>query len=243
MPALILAFETATDVCSVALLQNGHVLARMDADRPRAHAESLAPMAQDVFRIAGRAIQELSAVAVSRGPGSYTGLRIGSSTAKGLAFSTGARLVGVPSLPALALAARAALGHDLRAVVVRKARKDELYAAVCDAGDRVRTVEQARLVTTPEAAEAALRALTSTDLPVVLCGNGRMALLDSFGDSADRGRVVLSGVEPDAESVGRLGSRLLDEGRTDDIDTFEPYYLKEYVAERPRSDIFSRLPF
>jgi tRNA threonylcarbamoyladenosine biosynthesis protein TsaB len=243
MASLILAFETATDVCSVALLERGVVLAQQTAEQPRMHAERLAPMTQEVLKAAARSVHDVSAVAVSAGPGSYTGLRIGTSTAKGLAFATGACLIGVPSLPALALAAGGAKPEKLRAFVARKARQNEVYAAICDVGDDVDVVLEARLLTTADALEVLHRTASSTGLPIIACGSAAGPLVESYGAAHGAREIGLSSARPDAQTVGRLAARMFEDGRTADIDTFEPYYLKEYVAAHPRADIFSRLPF
>ncbi|MEO1077246.1 MAG: tRNA (adenosine(37)-N6)-threonylcarbamoyltransferase complex dimerization subunit type 1 TsaB, partial [Bacteroidota bacterium] len=99
---LTLGIETATDVCSVALLEDDAVLAEASLRLPRQHAARLMPLVRDVLAHTGRATTDLDLVSVSEGPGSYTGLRIGVSTAKGLCLATGAALVGVGSLDALA---------------------------------------------------------------------------------------------------------------------------------------------
>src|SRR5690554_576977 len=98
----LLAIETATNVCSVAVAQSGRLRAEISLSRPRAHAEHLVPMIQDALRYADVRADQLQVVAVSSGPGSYTGLRIGVSTAKGLAEAVEAALVGVPTLMGLA---------------------------------------------------------------------------------------------------------------------------------------------
>jgi len=130
---MLLAIETATDVCAVALLASptsrfdgDRVVATRQTDVPRAHAARLAPMIAEVLGDAGIAARDLDTVAVSVGPGSFTGLRIGIGTATGLALATGAALVPVPTLDALALAARAAgVTGPLLAVV--PSRRGEVF--------------------------------------------------------------------------------------------------------------------
>lgn len=123
---MLLAIETATDVCAVALLDGDRVVATRETDVPRAHAARLAPMIAEVLGEAGVATRDLTTVAVSVGPGSFTGLRIGIGTATGLALATGAALVPVPTLDALALAARdAGLTGPLLAVL--PSRRGEVF--------------------------------------------------------------------------------------------------------------------
>ncbi|RMH54049.1 MAG: tRNA (adenosine(37)-N6)-threonylcarbamoyltransferase complex dimerization subunit type 1 TsaB, partial [Bacteroidetes bacterium] len=104
MPTYLLALETATDVCSAALAEGDRLLVEETLYRARLHAERLVLLIEDVLRHADLTPAAVAAVAVSGGPGSYTGLRIGVSTAKGLAAATGAALVAVPSLEAQAAA-------------------------------------------------------------------------------------------------------------------------------------------
>ena len=137
---MILAIETATDVCAVALLDGGHAVATRQTDTPRAHAARLAPMIAEVLSEAGIAASGLRTVAVSVGPGSFTGLRIGIGTATGLALATGAALVPVPTLDALAVAARdAGIGGPLLAVL--PSRRGEVYVGGDGAPPRAVAVE------------------------------------------------------------------------------------------------------
>src|SRR5690606_13682330 len=123
------AIETATTVCSVALWTDEDVVVEAALYRPRAHAENLVPLIGDVLRYGAIAPRDVDAVAVSAGPGSYTGLRIGASTAKGLVTAVDAELVAVPSLEALASAAADLIGESDMLLAVFGARRDEVFAA------------------------------------------------------------------------------------------------------------------
>ncbi|MDV3308922.1 MAG: tRNA (adenosine(37)-N6)-threonylcarbamoyltransferase complex dimerization subunit type 1 TsaB, partial [Cyclobacteriaceae bacterium] len=100
----ILCIETSTDVCSVALFADDRLVENREVHEPQAHAEKLAVFVDEVFRESGVAADRLSAVAVSEGPGSYTGLRIGVSTAKGLSYALGIPLIAVGTLELMAWA-------------------------------------------------------------------------------------------------------------------------------------------
>ncbi len=207
---LTLGIETATDVCAVALLDGERVLFEAALDVPRSHGRRLVPLVAQAFEHAGREPARLGVVAVSAGPGSYTGLRIGMSTAKGLALSTGAAVVAVPTLRALAAA-----GLDGPLAVVLPSRRGEVYAGVYDGVyDGARTVAEAQ-------------ALAVGDVAAWL-PDGTVAL---GGPGADR----LAGVRPDlrrvdlrpsAVAVARLGRGLYDAGHRDDLASLEPHYLK-----------------
>ena len=129
MPSL-LAIETTTDTCAVAVYSNQHVVIEHSIRRPRVHAEQLLPMAQEALTYAELRVRDLDGVAVSGGPGSYTGLRIGISTAKGLAFSHDLALIAVPSMDAMAHACSPFVPIGAPVMIARNARKDELYIAL-----------------------------------------------------------------------------------------------------------------
>lgn len=224
----LLALETATSTCGVALLQDDAIVAEAHLYRPRVHSKRLTPLIEDVLRHADVTAAALDAIAVSMGPGSYTGLRIGVSTAKGWALSTGAALVGVPTLAAYAarLAPMAAPG-DVAAALL-DARRDEVYAGA--------------FRQTPDGLveHAPTTALPVSALPDwVGTVDGRLWLV---GDGAEKSREALSGVgtgrvvlppdevPPSAVRVARRGqARLAAEG-ADDVSSLEPLYVKEVHA-------------
>ena len=224
---LLLALETATDTCGVAVWQDGRVLAQSHLQRPRIHAERLTPLVEEVLAHAGADRAALDAVAVSMGPGSYTGLRIGVSTAKGWALAADADLVGVPTLEAYAacLQPMAAPGDIVAALL--DARRDEVYA-----GAYRRTTEG--LVP-----HADTTALTVDDLPDWLGSvDGQLWVV---GDGGEKSRSVLdevhvprilapAEVSPSAAWVARRGRARLGEKGPDDRASFEPLYVKEVHA-------------
>ncbi len=99
---LILLIETATAVCSVALANDNKILAEVHSEEPNAHSSKLSPFIEQIFAQCGKKVSQLDAVCVSSGPGSYTGLRIGVSTAKGLCYALGKPLLAVPTLQGMA---------------------------------------------------------------------------------------------------------------------------------------------
>jgi len=224
----ILALETATHTCGVALLHDDQVAAEAHLHRPRVHAERLTPLVEDVLHHANTATTDLDAVAVSMGPGSYTGLRIGVSTAKGWVLSTGADLVGVPTLEAYAGQLRPVAQEGDVICPLFDARRDEVYAAAYRK--------------TPDGLEeqAARKALTVDALSDWI-GDvaGRLWLV---GDGATKSREILASVgtgrtvlppdvvPPSAAWVARRGRRRLRMHGADDVGTFEPLYVKDVHA-------------
>lgn len=221
---VLLALETATRTCGVAVLRDNDVIAQAHLHRPRVHSERLTPLVEEVLRHADVSSERLDAVAVSMGPGSYTGLRIGVSTAKGWALATDAMLVGVPTLEAFAAQLRPAAAPGDVACALLDARRDEVYA-----GAYRRTADGME-----ECAPA--KALPADALPEWM---GEVAgRLWVVGDGGDKARESLASVEapqtllspdvlpPSAAWVARCGRKRLAAHGSDDVATFEPLYVK-----------------
>lgn len=226
---MILQIETATTSCSVALVHNGRVLALRERDERNIHAEVITLFIESVFTEAGKTYNELDAIAVSSGPGSYTGLRIGVSTAKGLCFGLGKPLIAVPTLKAMADGITERLKNELTAHTLLcpmiDARRMEVFTAVFNAsGQQVRPTEA-----------------------VIVGGHSFAELLDShkvifFGDGAGKCRETIT--HPNAvfiddfinsaayltpEATAKFGNAGFE-----DVAYFEPYYLKDFIAGKKK---------
>lgn len=224
----LLALETATETCGVAVLHEGTVAAQAHLHRPRVHSEQLTPLIESVLTHAEAERGGLDAVAVSMGPGSYTGLRIGVSTAKGWALSGDADLVGVPTLAAYAARLRpiAAPGDVVCALL--DARRDEVYAGA------FRRTDDALVP------HADTTALPVDDLPRWIGAvDGRLWVVGDGGEKSRRAlveigtaRTILSPdtVPPSAAWVARLGRDRLATDGPDDLAALEPLYVKEVHA-------------
>lgn len=238
----LLAIETATNVCSVAVWKRGSVACELTLNRPRAHAENIVPLISDALTYAGLKPSDIGVVAVSAGPGSYTGLRIGASTAKGFAVAVDASLVAVPSLAALAESARGAMANGDVIVAAFDARRDEVFAAAFRSGpsSTLTTFRPTAAVIVADAAEW----LDAADARVVLVGDGAEKMRIAFAD-AGRSADLLSPTvfHPRAATVAVLGARLIEDGQMVDVAEFEPHYLKDFVATRPTATAFEKLPF
>jgi len=252
----LLALETATNTCGAALLVDGSVVAEAHVHRPRVHARYLTPLVESVVERGDISMQELTAVAVSMGPGSYTGLRIGVSTAKGFAMATGAPLVGVPTLEALAATVLPYADEEDLICALLDARRDEVYAAayrVRSAGLQEDKPSAVPPVSDKESAEqngagqseslshlhvhAAPDALRVSDLPEWLDAHGERVWLVGNGSEksveplqTDHRVRVVSGAasRPSAGWVARCAARRLAHGHQHEPDTFEPMYLKAF---------------
>jgi tRNA threonylcarbamoyladenosine biosynthesis protein TsaB len=226
---LLLALETATDVCSAALHDRARVLADASVRLPRSHAARLAPMIADLLGYVGAVPGDLDAVAVSAGPGSYTGLRIGASTAKGLAYTTGAALVAVSSLAAMARAVWPNAGFD-PILAAFPSRRGEVYAARFrpDADGLVPLGEPAALVLDEAAAWA------PTDAALTVVGPAAGAVAEALRHAGRLDCRVFE-AEPSAIHVAAIGAEKLENGQVENVAAWEPFYLKAFVAGPPRA--------
>lgn len=224
---LVLGIETATDVCAVGLVDASGDVADLSLVRPRQHGARLADLVQSALHAAGVAPEALDAVAVSAGPGSYTGLRIGVSTAKGLCLATGASLVAVPSLRAMASGVRAQAG-PATIVPVLPSRRGEVYVAAYR--QEVAGMVEVREPTPLPLDTPALETWMPPSDGIALVGPASGALLPHLGDRAWALDARASGLE-----VARLGRQRLLAGRTEDLDAFEPAYLKPFVSGDPNA--------
>jgi len=221
----ILALETSTRMCSVALFDGEQLLVFHDnLDTGYTHAEKLHVLIAKTIDEAGIKSSDLQAIAVGKGPGSYTGLRIGVSAAKGMAYALDIPLLAVDSLQIMASAIPSvqAKGHLL--LPMTDARRMEVYTAIYDE-DLTRISEiQAEIIHEQSFTEI----------------NGRLLI---FGDGAEKCVPVLNHLDfnfipniwPSARFMGKLSFELYKSNTFEDIAYFEPYYLKEFIAGKSKS--------
>jgi len=205
---VLLAFDTATPLVTVALHDGADVVAEASADQPMRHGEQLAPLIERVMTEVGIVRQDLTAIGVGVGPGPFTGLRVGLVTARTLGFVLGIPVYGLCTLDAIAVEAVDTGAVAGEFVVATDARRKEVYLASYD--ERGRRLDGPRVVHPPEAA---------TDLPVA--GAGARLYPDSFPRA----------VHPARPSAGWLAHALAEE-RAELLDP-EPLYLRRPDAAEP----------
>jgi len=222
---MILQIETATTVCSVALAENGQTIALKEADQRNIHAEKITLFIDEVVKAAGKSYADINAIAVSSGPGSYTGLRIGVSAAKGLSFALDKPLIAVETLQAMANGY--AEMHDIDTGTLLcpmvDARRMEVFTAVFDElGDRLIKPTSAEIID-----ERSFSDLLSTN-KIIFFGDGAEKCRDVLGSHAN---AVIAG---DFANSARYMSRKANEKYLSedfkDVAYFEPYYLKDFIA-------------
>lgn len=226
--ALILSIETGTDVCSVGLARDGELISLRESDEGRDHAKKVALFVDELLRESGVAPEELDAIAVGMGPGSYTGLRIGVSFAKGLCYGLQIPLVAVGSLDALVEVAK----EDYEAGILGV--KDWEKAILCPMVDARRMEVYTQIFTSEGVAQSEVKAEIVSDESFAQWrgGDGEFVI---FGNGAAKCREVLKDVKyidvvPSARGLVRLAEQKLAEGKVEDIAYFEPFYLKDFVV-------------
>jgi tRNA threonylcarbamoyladenosine biosynthesis protein TsaB len=222
--SIILSLETSTYVCSVALHADGTLLASAVTYREQSHASKLAVLIDQVLQLADVTMAQLSAVAVSSGPGSYTGLRIGTSTAKGLCYALNIPLIGVGALDSLAWVAGPFNTSNALLCPMIDARRMEVYCQLLDAQYGVVSPVEAKVIDT-ESFRAPLEAG-----PVLFFGNGAAKCQ---GVIQHKNASFLADVHPTADTVGKLAWEKFQRNETEDLVTFEPFYLKEFMIKTP----------
>lgn len=219
----VLGIETATAVCGAALVRDGVPAGESFFDEGRVHAEKL--MGQIIAVLGTGGVADLGGIAVSIGPGSFTGLRIGVSVAKGIAFALGIPLVGVPTLEALAFRAAAIdnLKPGTRLLAALDARRDEVYCQLFDVTER-------GPVPLWESRDMKLGALSEELGGAAVCvtGDASARVCAWPGMSPAMESVSPEALRCGAASVAVLGTSLLLAGKADDPSALEPRYIKEF---------------
>lgn len=219
--SLILSIDTSTQNCSVALHENGQLITQELVDEEGSHSKSLTLLIEKVMKKAGRALAEISAVAVSNGPGSYTGLRIGLATAKGICFALDKPLICLPTLHVLASAVDAPAGSLLLPML--DARRMEVYAAIYSTA-----LEEV----SPQEAHILNQESYQSHANVVVFGNGAAKWQESCTHSSI---TFLDGpLLPEAQFMGKLAHAAFLNKTFENLVTKEPDYLKEYMGTKPK---------
>ncbi len=234
--SLILCIETGTDVCSVGLAENG-VLTALRESSGRDHARNVAVYVDELLREREVAADEIDAIAVGKGPGSYTGLRIGVSFAKGLCYGLRKPLIAIGSLDALVEVAR----EDAEAGIIDidnfegatlcpmvDARRMEVYTQLFNGRGETLSEVEAKVIDEQSFADEIAAAEE-----FVIFGNGAAKCAGTLSSKAK-----LVEVSPSARGLARLAQEALDAGRTEDIAYFEPFYLKNFVVTTSKKKLF-----
>ncbi|MEG1556252.1 MAG: tRNA (adenosine(37)-N6)-threonylcarbamoyltransferase complex dimerization subunit type 1 TsaB [Bacteroidales bacterium] len=224
----ILHIETATEVCSVAISKGKELIALVETANGNSHAKNLIVFIEQAVKEAKIAKEQLNAVGLSIGPGSYTGLRIGTSTAKGLAYSLDIPVITVATLESIVAGARHLTSHLATApfyyVPLLDARRMEVFTALFDGMGQCLKGTYAEIVKEGSFSEMLKKKVT------LFCGNGvaKCKEMLSHSPNAQFDETPLS-----AQNMIEIALRKFEQQEFENIAYFEPFYLKEYMAAKP----------
>jgi tRNA threonylcarbamoyladenosine biosynthesis protein TsaB len=227
----ILQIETATDVCSVSVAENGKVFAMKETQEGRSHAVVLATFINELLLEYKLTMKILDAVAVSKGPGSYTGLRIGVSVAKGICYATGLPLIGVPTLESMSHGLSAQLkdaGENYLLAPMIDARRMEVYTALFNSALEV-VRETHALVIERDSFESFL-----IDYAIYFFGSGADKLTNIIQHENAR---FITDFMISSSHMGELAYQLYLKQKFEDIAYFEPFYLKDFITTIPKKKL------
>ena len=220
--AYILNIETSTKNCSVSIAQDGNtLLCKEIAEQGYSHAEKLHVFIEEILKETAITVQDLKAIAVSKGPGSYTGLRIGVSTAKGLCYALGIPLISIDTLQVLA---KQVVVENGLVVPMIDARRMEVYSAVFDTNHKKIMEVQAEILTEESYAE-----ITEA--------------IYFIGDCQEKCKTVLTKnnfhflpeiIFPSATEMSALSYEKFTKNDFEDVAYFEPFYLKDFLIAKPK---------
>ena len=227
--ARILLLESTTAKLSVALACDGVVVASRVCEEARLQASLTAPLVKEVLDSQGLTVADCDAVCVGKGPGSYTGLRVGVSTAKGLAFGAGLPLIAVGSLDVLVAGAICHSERSEESLIIPMidARRMEVYTAVFSPDGEQLTPVEAKIIG-PDSFATELAAG-----PVLFVGDGALKCREVITHPNAR----FAQAWPLASDMAALAQKAYDQRRFEDLAYFEPFYLKDFVATVSRKSI------
>ena len=222
MGVYILNIETSTKACSVALHKNGElIVCREDVTANFSHSEKLLKFISELFSDEKLSLSDLDAIAVSMGPGSYTGLRIGVSTAKGLCYGLDIPLISISTLKAMSFGMALEIKADLYCPMI-DARRMEVYSAFFDINNTEVRKIQADIIDENSYKK-------ELEKKVVFFGDGSEKLIEKI---KDKNAIFVSDIHPSAKNMGLLSYQKFTKSLFEDLAYFEPFYLKYFVAWR-----------
>jgi tRNA threonylcarbamoyladenosine biosynthesis protein TsaB len=232
--ALILSIETATNSCSIALSKDGTVLALEESFIRNTHSAVITLLIEKVLSAAGMSFGDIDAIAVGEGPGSYTGLRIGVATAKGLCYALETPLLAIGTLHALSYGMKDVFSsardtgksNPVLFCPMIDARRMEVYCAVYDSSGKEVHKPTAEIIT-----ENSFAGYLENNI-LVFAGDGAMKCKSILGHIPNS--VFLDDIDASAKFMATLAEEKYTAGQFEDLAYFEPFYLKDFVAGKPK---------
>jgi tRNA threonylcarbamoyladenosine biosynthesis protein TsaB len=232
----ILHLETATNVCSVALSEGLEILAFRETDEDRSHGSVLTVFMDEVLKGCGLNPTDIDAIAVSRGPGSYTGLRIGVSVTKGFAYAQNIPVIGISTLKVLAYAAL----NDSRVIEIQKNHSEIMLCPLIDAR-RMEVYSAVYSENGVEAEQVAAKIIDENSFinfldlgQVVFFGNGSDKIRELI---KHKNAHIIEGITPSAKYMVPLALESYQDEKFENTAYFEPFYLKDFIATTPKKKV------
>ena len=224
---MILGIDSCSVTAAAALADGGRVLAESFENSGLTHSETLLPLILSTVEKAGKTLADIDEIAITSGPGSFTGLRIGVSMAKGICYGRGIPVIGLPTLEVMCvpLLLQKDLPDDALLCPMIDARRMEVYAAVYD-----RALHPVRDIEADIIDEYSYEGFLN-EHPVYFFGNGAAKCKDKIMHPNAR---FVEDIHPLAEWMFPLAEKAFARGDFKDVAYFEPFYLKEFVASRPK---------
>lgn len=225
--SLILGLETSTKICSVAISDGNNLLACKEEGGEYSHSEKLTVFIHEVLKKAGIKIENIDAVAVSKGPGSYTGLRIGVSVAKGLCYALNKPLIAVDTLQAMALKMQKTEDYEIYCPMI-DARRMEVYTALYGKENKLIEAVSAKIID-----ENSFSGYLKNN-NVIFFGDGAEKCKEILMSTNTSNAIFSSKGLPSAQFINEIAQQKLLNNETEDVAYFEPYYLKDFIATTPK---------
>jgi tRNA threonylcarbamoyladenosine biosynthesis protein TsaB len=234
---MILCIETATSVCSVALCDRDRVISARENSEGKSHASLLTVFINDIFNEQKIKASDLEAVAVSKGPGSFTGLRIGVSVAKGIAFRASIPLIGIETMLSMYHgivtigADDFGLSADSLYCPMLDARRMEVYYSIYYVSGKVMKDISAEIITADSFSEI------PENFRILFFGNGAAKCMDIL---KRKNNAFKADFKVSAQNMLKPAYEALNSGRFEDTAYFEPFYLKDFIATVPKKNIIGQ---
>ncbi|MDR2511967.1 MAG: tRNA (adenosine(37)-N6)-threonylcarbamoyltransferase complex dimerization subunit type 1 TsaB [Bacteroidales bacterium] len=228
--AKFLIIETTTENCSVALSKDGAVVAVKESTENNAHSKNVDVFINEICKESNIALNNIDAIVVSKGPGSYTGLRIGVSTAKGICYALNKPLIAVSSLEALAFHASKKYSITYIFYPMIDARRMEVYSAIWKVKGRGE-IEEIRDVQAEIIDKNSIDALNFVH-KILLLGNGATKFKETFAE--DKRIVFDDEIQISATNMVELAEKAFEKQDFEDVAYFTPFYLKDFIAGMPK---------
>jgi len=232
--SLILNIETATPVCSLALCSDGKIIAKKESQEHNSHSSLLTVFIEEIFKEVDFELKSLDAIAVSKGPGSYTGLRIGVSASKGLCYALDKPLISISTLKAMANGMAKFLKFSMPSLFQKNpllcpmidARRMEVYSAIFDI-----KINEIKKVSADIIDENSYHVF-SIDKQIIFFGDGAAKCKKVLSNNDNV--IFIDSFYPSAEFMAEISTEKFKSNKFEDLAYFEPFYLKDFIAGKPK---------